>query len=72
MPSLRASEQGSEVRAHLQVRQCPTGKRGRERLNANVANLVAVETKLLHIAHHTKRLSQESAHAKFQGQGTRQ
>ena len=39
---------------------------------ACVANVVAAERKCLHMAHQTNVQSQESAHAKSQGMGTRQ
>ena len=47
MPSIRASEQDSEVRAHLQVRQCPTGTCVGEGCDAGIADLVAGETEPL-------------------------
>ena len=43
-----------------------------EGLKPLVANLVAIEVEQLCIAHQTKRLGQESAHAKRQGQRTGQ
>ena len=72
MPSLKAWLQGTGAPAHLQLVQRPLPQCVREGLEPDIANLVVVEVKHLHIAHQTKHLSQESAPAKSQGMGTRQ
>ena len=43
MPRLKACGQGSEAPAHRQLRQCPTGKGTRERLEPLVSDLVFVK-----------------------------
>ena len=64
MPSLKAWEQGSGAPAHRQVVQGPLPQSVCEGDHAGVANLVASKQKVLHIAHETNFLGQESAHAK--------
>ena len=54
----------------LGERPLPQG--ARKGCEAMIADLIVVEPKLLHMAHQTKHLSQESAPAKSQGMGTRQ
>ena len=56
MPSLRAWVKRTKEPTYRQVVQCPIPEGLRELGHAGVANLIAVEVELLHIAHQTKLL----------------
>ena len=72
MPRLKAWGQGSGAPAHLQIVQGPVGTRRSECSEADVADLVNVESEGLRIAHQTNLPGQESVHAESQGMRVRQ